>query len=235
MNIYIDESGNTGGVSKDMIGQAFSGQPYFVLAALGVSDERKYESKFKLLIKKHRIKSSEIKSSNVYKKIPEFYSDFFALLKSEKVPLFIEAVDKKYMAVATIVDTIVLPAGSAGPDTQGSVFIRNSFADCLVSNLPDDILAYYLTISEGEYFLKEIYFFIESIIRIFENKPDDISKCLVHSLRMTEKEIQDEFESGQLNASRFLPSSDVNKSGKEIIVLPNLSSFANIYARLNKY
>jgi len=235
MKIFIDESGNTGGLTHASIQNGYSGQPFFVLAALGIDNEQQFQHALQLLLEKHRIKSIEIKSSNIYKKRPAFYSEFFELLKTNKIPLFIEFVDKKYMAVATIVNTLVLPAGVIESETRESGLIRNSFADLLSLNLPDTSFVDYLSVSTGENFLKEIYRLIESIIRIFETKPDEVSKCLVHALRMTEQEIQSEFESGELDPHKYLPPSDLNKNGKRTTVLPNLSSFANIYARINKY
>lgn len=66
MDFYLDESGNTGGITRQSFLSSYGGQNIFTLAAIGVSDEAEANAKVALLLKQFNINSKELKSSKLY-------------------------------------------------------------------------------------------------------------------------------------------------------------------------
>ncbi|MCT8767822.1 DUF3800 domain-containing protein, partial [Glaesserella parasuis] len=77
MNIFIDESGNSGDLIKKNMDLNFAGQRIFVLSALKFDDNLrlKLENKVRELKEKYKINSNELKSTSLFKKKPEFILD----------------------------------------------------------------------------------------------------------------------------------------------------------------
>lgn len=74
MNIFIDESGNTGDLIKENMDLDFAGQKIFVLSAIKPNQNSIpiIEKHVQELRKKHKIKSDELKSTKLFKNNPKF-------------------------------------------------------------------------------------------------------------------------------------------------------------------
>src|SRR5437588_689110 len=96
LTYYIDESGHSGDLASNTGSNFdFEGQPYFALAAVGISALANLEDVIGQLRAKHRIPIGELKSKALQSK-PAFVADLLNLLIEEKCPLFVEVVDKRY-------------------------------------------------------------------------------------------------------------------------------------------
>ena len=141
--IYIDESGHTGDLLRPDRGYGFSGQPHSVLAGVGPMSPEQASALLEPLVARHKLKMQEIKSDRLHKR-PAFALDLIRALRAAEVPLFIEAVDKTFFLMTSIVNCQILPpvAGFAGgPEDQ---YVRNAFADFLYYRLPDPVLDVYV-------------------------------------------------------------------------------------------
>ncbi len=234
MDFYLDESGNTGGVSQQSFESSFGGQRLFTLAAIGVAEEEELREKILPLITRHRINSKELKSSTLFKKKPQFFVDVFSLVKNESWPIFIEAVDKKFMLTANIVNSIVFPGYCFESETRETSFIRNTFAEYLYINLPDTYYADFLGLCSNPS-INGLVKLIDDFIEELKGNKNDISDALIHSLTMTRDDVNGRIENRDQDIESFIPIPDAGKRGKQVWMLPNLSSFTNIYARINLY
>ncbi|QXI25874.1 hypothetical protein [Pseudomonas vanderleydeniana] len=62
-----------------------------------------------------------------------------------------------------------------------------------------------------------------------------IAQGVAHVVQEAEVEYSEQLEKGGEALSRFLPPPDLNKHVKQVWMLPNLTSFTSIYARMNRY
>lgn len=229
MHFYLDESGNTGGTSKNSLSLSFGGQQIFTLAAIGVQDELRLINKISPLLERHKIKSKEIKASTLYKKKPQFIAEVFSTIKNEGWPVFIEAVDKKFMLAANIVNCLVLPGYCFESETREINFIRNSFAEYLFLNAPEILYEEFLNLCEHPS-REGVNHLLDHFIAELGKHGNEVSQALIHSLSMTKDDVKERDD-----ISVFVPIPDTGKHGRQIWMLPNLSSFTNLYARINLY
>lgn len=233
MLFYIDESGNTGGITQKSYASSFGDQRIFSLVALGLIDDEDLAEKIKPLIDKYRIKSTEFKASTFYKNRPAFLRELFALIKKEQWPVFIELVDKKFMLSANVVNSLALPAHSFLTETPQTNYVRNIFAEYIFYHAAEHLFDRFLTVCE-EPSRTELIAVIDAFIAQFVSHETDVSFALVHSLLMTKEDLQKP-EITNEDIVNFLPGTDISKRGKTLLMLPNLSSFTNIYARMNLF
>ncbi len=229
MYFYIDESGNTGGASKTSLKSSFGGQRIFTLAAIGAHDEDFLLKRISHLLARHNIKSAELKASTLYKKKPQFIYDVLSVIKSVNAPVFIEAVDKRFMLTANIVNSLVFPDRCFESETRESNFIRNTFAEYLFFTVPDALYNEFLNLCDQP--SKEgVNQMIDNLTAELGENLNEVSAALIQSLSMTKGDVE---ESNDI--SKFIPIPDTGKHGKLVWMLPNLSSFTNLYARINLY
>lgn len=233
MHFYIDESGNTGGITKKSYASSFDGQRIFSLVALGLISDEDLAEKIKPLIDKYRVKSTEFKASTFYKNLPGFLRELFALIKKEQWPVFIEVVDKKFMLSANVVNSLVLPAHSFLTETPQTNYVRNIFAEYIFNHAAKHLFDRFLTIC-AKPSRTELISVIDEFIAQFTSHDADVSFALIQSLLMTKEDLQKP-ELTSEDIANFLPGADISKRGKTLLMLPNLSSFTNIYARLNLF
>lgn len=62
-----------------------------------------------------------------------------------------------------------------------------------------------------------------------------IAEGIAHMVQEAEAEYDEQRVNGGEAWSRFLPPPDLNKHAKQVWMLPNLTSFTSIYARMNRY
>lgn len=74
---FLDESGNTGDVSKTGPSFEFDRQPLFVLACFGIEDVADMGREMERIRAAHRIKASEVKATSLAAK-PQFVTDLLA-------------------------------------------------------------------------------------------------------------------------------------------------------------
>lgn len=237
LNYYIDESGNSGDVLSTGEDFDFYGQPVFSLACVGIDDTQKLDELILELRKKHRIQGSELKSSKIYRKKPKFIGDLVDFLGRENIPIFIEVVDKKYFISANLVNCHVMPAYSSPPETPESQMARNHCADFIYENAPNSVFNKFIGVCKkpsNEALLesfKEIHNFANSFF-----PKSDLSGFILKNI---EESIKDYDELRLTNEKdvylKFIPIPDSSKREKSIWMLPNLSSFTNLYARINLY
>ncbi|MBO4121250.1 DUF3800 domain-containing protein [Cupriavidus gilardii] len=230
---YIDESGNTGDLSKTKADLSFGGQPVFCLAAVGISDEKKLTEELNSLKRKHNVQADEIKLSKVIKKKPNFALEATELVAKNGFPFFIEIVDKKYLLAVSITNGFIWPPYFNTEESQQTVWLKNIFADYVYHNIPDEIFFRFVRCLDNPSNDKTNEFF------------DLLKDCVsTHDHEMAQEiasqveESKDDFllmieQEGEKAYERFLPVPDSGKRGQDVWLLPNFSSFTNIYARIN--
>lgn len=237
LNYYIDESGNSGDVLSTGENFDFYGQPVFSLACIGVDDTKKLDDFILNLRKKYQIQSSELKSSKIYRKNPKFIVDLVAFLAKEHIPVFIEVVDKKYYISANIVNCHVMPAYFSPPETPKSQLARNHCADFIYDNAPNSVFNKFVGVCKAPSNETLLESFNE--IQDFAKNYFPASDLSIFILKNVDESINDYDELRSRNEKeacfRFIPTPDSSKREKPIWMLPNLSSFTNIYARINLY
>lgn len=234
-DFYIDDSGNTGDLISTGNNFDFGGQPVFALAAVGIPDKKLITDFFRDLKRKYNIQSGELKAAKIYKKKPKLLVELISYLVNEKLPIFIELVDKKYFIATNLVNYHVMPPYFFPPEDQKTLFLRKTFADFIYENAPDSVFQKFIQACQepSESALKDSF----SEIRKF---PQGIESDLAEYFERSVVESLDDFEKmkkqeGREAYKRFLPLPDDNKHLKLVWMLPNLSSFTNLYARINKF
>jgi hypothetical protein len=236
VDYFIDESGQTGDVATINALSGFYDQPIFCLAAVGVEDELSLEQKISRIREKYRLRFDELKSS-ARRERPEFTYDIVRLICIERYPFFLEVMDKKYFLAAHITSRQLLPpihGLAADPRTH---FFQNLIADYLFERLPDAIFAKFVEacLSPSHETLSAQISALIEFARADAGGGDvaDIVWDLATTARKDYEEVRAE---GRESAfSDYLPIPDDNKYQKRVWVLPNLSAFTNIYARINLY
>lgn len=129
-------------------------------------------------------------------------------------------------------NSLALPAHSFLTETPQTNYVRNIFAEYIFHHAAEHLFDRFLTICEDPS-RTELIAVIDKFIAHFTNHETDVSFALVHSLLMTKEDLQKPVTSEDI--ANFLPGTDISKRGKKILMLPNLSSFTNIYARMNLF
>jgi len=231
---YIDESGNTGDLSKINFENYFVEQRVFGLACIGCPSESVFFESVLHLKKKHRIQGQELKSSEVYKK-PRFAIDLINLMSKHRIPLFVELVDKYYFLVANMVDRLILPPAGAIDLEPGSMFVKSIIADYMAINMPLSLVQAYTQICRDPSYeaIRDLY---QNLIDWAENSlspPKDVAESIVTFARDSFSDFVEMDRA--LAMERSLPIPDKKSNGSLVWILPNLTSFTNIYARINRF
>lgn len=232
---YIDESGNTGDLILGGENLSFGGQPYFGLGCLGITDIEAFEEDINALKSKHRIKAADMKSTKIYKNKPKFILDLAHLIADQKIPFFIELVEKKFFIATNISFYLVWPPYYCGGDSKSNDFIRNVFAQFITLNAPDEAFTSYFKACQSQA-KEDLVQAFGTLLKFAKSDSSDRHRHLAESVEqsMDDFEIMLTEESSEDKAiRRFLPIPDTGKKGKDIWILPNYSSLTNIYARIN--
>jgi hypothetical protein len=236
MDYFIDECGQTGDLAKGDAISGFGDQPVFSLAAIGVADELSLQKEVDRLKTKHGIRVSELKSS-ARRDRPEFTFDVVKLICGERYPCFLEVVDKKYFLATHITSRQLLPPIRGLSEDARTHFVKNAIADYLFERAPDDVFAKFIEAckSPSDVTLRAQ---LGALIAFARAAPSDEDPSVaVYELATTAlNEYREARDEGREEAFLdYLPIPDDNKHKKAVWVLPNLSSFTNIYARINRY
>lgn len=236
MDYFIDESGQTGDVAKLNTLSGFNDQPIFSLAAVGVANEPFLEQEINRLKKKHGIRLDELKSS-ARRERPEFTYGVVKLVCTEGYPFFLEVMDKKYYLSAHMTSRQLLPPIpdlAADPRTH---FFQNLVADYLFERVPEMIFAKFIEacLSPSHETLRAQLLALIEFARVDDGAGDvaaivwDLATTALHDYETARSE-------GRNDAFfDYLPIPDNNKYQKRVWILPNLSAFTHLYARINLY
>lgn len=231
-NYYLDESGSTGDLINAGGTLDFAKQPIFALACVGVDDLTALAFELDRLKVVHRIQSPEIKSKSLRNK-PHFARDLISYLNGRNLPIMIEIVEKRFFICATMVNHLICPALYPVDLEPGPILLRRIFAEYLCDHMPGGIVQKYIEACDGKSSaaVGETYDLLLSWLSACHDD-DEIAR----GIRRFAADSQIEFlELSDQNAGGWngLPIPDESKSGSPFWILPNLSSFTNIYARLN--
>ncbi|QRI93003.1 DUF3800 domain-containing protein [Delftia lacustris] len=236
--VYIDESGHSGDMINSGTGYDFKGQPYFALAGVGLEDDHDWEDRISELRSRHRIPPGELKSKSLTSK-PKFSAEVINALLDQQAPLFVELVDKRYF-ICTCITSFQLLAPCLGyPESVELHFIKNNVADFLHFQASDRVLDTFVasclapedaTLRASFASLREM-----AIQQTYRGDARHIADGIAHMVEVAESEYLEQSATENEPWLRFLPPPDVNKHAKQVWMLPNLTSFTSIYARLNRY
>lgn len=238
MEYFFDESGQTGDAARLNTVSGFSDQPTFSLAAVGIADELSLKQEISCLRQKHRVRRDELKSS-ARRERPEFTHDVVSLVCTERYPFFLEVMDKKYFLAAHITSQQLLPPVrnlAADPRTH---FFQNLIADYLFERLSDAIFTSFIQAClspSHETLSAQISALIEFARADAEGEEGDVAAVIWDLAVTAQKDYEEARAVGRSDAFLdYLPIPDDNKYQKRVWILPNLSAFTNIYARINLY
>lgn len=231
---YIDESGNTGDLSTVKINSYFTEQRMFALAAFGCTLDDKMIDDFGKIKSNHRIQVPEIKSKDVYNR-PKFISDILDLLERNRCPIFIEIVDKHYFVVTNIIERMVVPYVGECDIRPGALWMKGQMADYMALHAPASLAHAFASCcqSRDHTEIRDVY---KRIIGWAEGSgvvPTEIAGGIA---RFARDSLKDYRKLPKMKAvESALPIPDSNPAGKLVWVLPNLTSFTHIYARINRF
>lgn len=231
---YIDESGNTGDLSTVKIDSYFTEQRMFTLAAFGCTLDQDFTDKFGALKAAHRIQAPEIKSKQIYDK-PRFIIDLLDLLNTRHCPIFIEIVDKHFFVVTNIIERMVVPYVGECDTQPSALWMKGVMANYMALYAPPELAQAFAECCQRRDHA-EIHELYKRIIRWARGSrvpPTDVAEWII---RFTRDSLKDFRKLPKTRAvERALPIPDKNPAGKFLWVLPNLTSFTNIYARINHF
>ena len=234
MRIFIDESGHTGDLIKHG-NMSFGGQPHFVLCAIGPASDDLMVEILAGVARSHQLKMAEIKSDKL-KNRPWVSRDVAFALREANIPIYVEAVDKRFYLITQIVNCQVMSGVTFG--SEEDMFIQNVFGDFLYEFLPDYCLLAFIeackTDSVGS--TQASIEHLHSWAATFESdafQENEIARGLESSLAESADDFRIAICENPLNYRRFLPIPDKGKKNSIYWVLPNYSSLTNLYARIN--
>jgi hypothetical protein len=233
---YVDESGNSGDLVNAGRSFDFGQQPVFTLAGIGVDNDSSLAAELERLRVQHRVRSREIKSSAVKDK-PAFVVDLVAHLQQRGYPIFLEVVDKRFFICATMVNHFVIPPVADEFDRRRDVIqMKSDVVDYLHTVMPTSVMHTYIdacaepTMASTRRAFEALSHWLESRI------PSDENARFVHQFAIDSfADFEEGAKASQPNAQAFLPAPDLSKGAKPYWMLPNLSSFTNLYARINLF
>ena len=235
MDYYLDESGNAGDISLTKSDLSFGDQPIFSLACIGISELNSLDTYISILKKKHKIQMNELKMQKIYNKKPKFVKEVFQFIREERIPFFVEVVDKKYQLAINIVNHYVMPPYLMQSEDNGTIFMRNHFSDFIYDEFPDSIFFDFIKIFENPSNNRILDFF-NILINYLNNQSGEVYEWLKKNIveSLDDFHILEKIEGSNVY-KKFLPIPDLNKRDEFVWMLPHYNSFTNIYARINLY
>lgn len=213
----------------------FGGQPFFTLACVGIPDTSGLQGDIDQLKQRHKLLGGELKSSALSSK-PGVFLELVGMVRERGWPWFIEVVDKRYALCTNLVTWQLLPPLYDMAESAESRFVRNMMADCLFAHAPSEVFALFLEAcrSPAEDSLRRS---LQALARM--PMLNRMSRDVALAIRQSAAQSLTDFEELRVQATdahkRFLPSSDDNKRGLPVWMLPNLGSLTHIYARINQF
>jgi hypothetical protein len=231
---YIDESGNTGDLSTVKIDSYFSEQRMFALAAFGCTLDQEFGDEWEAAKIKHRIQAPEVKSKQAYDK-PRFILDLLDLLEARDCPIFIEIVDKHFFVVVNIIERMVAPSLGECDTQPKSFWMKGVMANYMALYAPPKLVHAFAECcqSRDHTAIRDLYKRIIFWAQGSRVPPTEVAEGIIRFARDSLKDFRKLSKAKAVE--RALPIPDKNPAGKLLWVLPNLTSFTNIYARINRF
>lgn len=236
-SFFLDESGHSGDAVSSGNAYDFHNQPYFVLAAVGVEDERQLAAQLDRLRTTHGLPAGELKAASLHRK-PGVVDDLLALVCDQQLPFFIEVVDKKFfICVHLVMSQLMTPLMGFSEGPQLNAF-RNYLLDVLYDEITIEVLDAFVTscLDPGDETLTRSF---DALMKFAAERSStrevaDVRAGMRHMIGET-MALYGGMKADDAQAyRRFLPLPDQSSRGRAVWMLPNLSSLTNIYARINK-
>ncbi|HEL2982960.1 TPA: DUF3800 domain-containing protein [Stenotrophomonas maltophilia] len=236
--IYIDESGHTGDLITSNKEFNFNGQPHFTLAAVGPILPELAEELLGDVVRKHRLhQQSEIKSDALGKR-PGVARDLAMALRERGIPVFVEAVDKVYYLIISIINYHILPVTAKTRLDETDRFLRNHLADYLYQAMPDSVLGAFIDACKRDT-SEAVRVSLEALLCWAQEPRGDSNECrtldlIARSVSETINDLEMAMTRSPAGHRQFLPLPDADKRSSLYWVLPNYSSLTSLYARINR-
>lgn len=130
-----------------------------------------------------------------------------------------------------------MPAYLSPPETPGSRLARNHCADYFYENATGSVFDRFMSacIDPSDESLLKSFQELKSFMKD-PSSNNALSSFIVQNIEESFNDYKELKENGNNEAYRqFIPFPDISKRDKSIWMLPNVSSFASIYARINLY
>lgn len=219
---FIDESGHSGDLASDRL-LNFANQPVFALACVGVADVAGLAAKLERLRGVHGCGPGELKSDMA--KLPQFVVDLAAYLEAHDYPIFIELVDKRFFIAMHVVTYLLCGGLGLGSVPEP---VRNAVAELLTDEPADAILLGYLAACR-ESSIAAIRSLLDELWTWFDASDEDVARVG----QVLTMEARDRAHMADAMAEAFLPLPDRTETDRMVWMLPNLTSLAHIYGRIN--
>ncbi|EFO2889397.1 DUF3800 domain-containing protein [Escherichia coli] len=239
MEYFLDESGNTGDLINKKNDMGFANQPLFTHSCVGVAEGKISRMKgfVRALKKRHGIDESiELKSQDYYIKNPELVYELVDFVIDEKYTLVCEVMDKKCNVAVSIVNQLIVPA-MENEDSNELLLVRNILVDIISTFAPEICFTTFSELCKDPS-EEKLNICIESLKEFFssESNPldDNGGTCRMFDKTLQEFEYRKSRYSADVAIKWFVPIPDLDSNGNVIKLLPNVHSFYNQIARLNK-
>ncbi|MCY0893809.1 MAG: DUF3800 domain-containing protein [Acidibacillus sp.] len=236
--VFIDESGNTGDVrvarEEDL---RFNGQPYFVLAGVGIWDDARSEMEafVQNLKQKYRIQSPELKSSKLYDTKLNLVVELIDYLMVKRYPIFVEINDKKYFLCMQI-NNLIFRAFLQESPSDSTLTLMQISADYLYDTLPNRVFTLFSNAC-NQRDQKTFDQFLTSLRTALLFRKEDHGQILREFLEETLGEYMggNVEPGGKSPIESLLPEPDLSTKGQTLSALPHIPALANIVARVEQY
>lgn len=219
---FIDESGHSGDLASAK-GLDFANQPVFALACIGVTDEAELAAELDRLRAVHRCGAGELKSSMAA--LPGFVTDLADYFEARDCPIFIELVDKRYFIAIHVVCHLL--CGGADPG-RAPIEARIAISEFLTDAGADAILLDYMALCR-EPRPEAIRPLLDKLWDWLDASDEEAAR----DAQILTMEARDRLSLGETTLDGFLPLADLSETNRQVWMLPNLTSLAHIYGRIN--
>jgi hypothetical protein len=235
-SFFIDESGHGGDAVRSGVAHDFLDQPIFVLAAVGTDSEAELAQSIESIRASHRVPTGELKSVSAR---PASAVELLTHISDSRLPIFVEVVDKKYFLCAHLINSQLMPPVLGYEESRSTHYIKNQLAEFLYEEVSDHVLDRFIqSCTEPSDHSLMSSFGSQLLFTAGDSTTSEaqMRRSAMHDMIIESMKEYVELRENDAQAHlRFLPSPDLNKFSKHVWMLPNLSSFTNIYARINLF
>ncbi len=231
---FLDESGASGDLSTAGPGLDFKRQPVFVLAAVGVDDEAALGDRLAEIRRRRFPQAGELKAGKGHA-TAVVVSELLDVIDALEGGVLLEVMEKRFTIAATMINTLILRPLSPADQAPKALWFRAQLAEQLHESAPADVYDAFIAACRepGEASLKAAF---RALLDAFP--PDAPRDAPAGAIRFFALDSLKDFRKAgarkQEVQRRFLPLPDPGHTGKEVWILPHLSAFTNLYARINK-
>lgn len=234
LRYFLDESGTSGDLSRTGAGLDFKHQPIFVLAAVGLDDEDRLGARLAAIRERRFPQATELKSSKGHA-TPAVISELLDGIDALHGGVLLEVMDKRFTLSTTMIDTLILRPLSASDHEPKALWFRAELAERFHAMASTDVYDAFIQACRepGEASLKAAF---RAVLDCFPPGPprEDPANAIRFFALDSLKDFRKAGASKPEVQRRFLPLPDAGHTGKDVWILPHLSAFTNLYARINK-